>query len=81
MKLIDQILTERGGDTRRSFTVVPGFGVYVQGVRAVLEYSEGKASLSLGEKKLTLCGFNLAVAEYFQGDIFITGDIKIAQIE
>ena len=50
MKLLEQILSELGADTLKSFSVVPDFGGYFRSVKGVSEYSPEKIVLS-SEKK------------------------------
>ncbi len=81
MKLIRQIIAERGGDMGKSINIVVGFGAFVQGVKSVLEYSEDRVVLQIAEKELVICGKKLTVEEYFEGDIFIKGDVCSAAFE
>lgn len=81
MKILEQILNEFGADTLKSFTVVPSFGGYFRSVRSVSECSPEKIVLLLKRETLTLEGASLEVAEYFEGDIFIKGDIKVINVE
>ncbi len=81
MKLIQQILAERGGDIDRSFTIILGFGGYFKGVKRVEEFSEQSIVLTAYGKKLSVRGEKLSIGEYFQGDIFISGEIKVVEVE
>ncbi len=81
MKLVQQLLAERGANLNQSFTVVLGFGCYLQGVKTVIDCSPEQITLTVQKSKVTLQGKNLTVAEYFQGDMFITGEIIHAQVD
>ena len=39
MKLLEQILQECGGDTLKSFSVIPDFGGYFRSVKTIAEFS------------------------------------------
>lgn len=81
MKLLQQILAEAGADTSNAFTVIPHFGAYFKGVKAVAEYSPQKIALTVSKLKLTVTGENLTIGKYFEGDLLILGEVKSAQFE
>lgn len=70
-----------GADTLRSFTVVPAFGGYFRSVKAVTEFTPERVSFALRKGRITLEGENLEVAEYFEEDVLIRGDVKVIRIE
>ena len=80
MKLTEQLLSEMGaGD--KSFTIALGFGGYFKGVKRVEEYSPEQIVITAFSKRIKISGKNLAIGEYFQEDIFISGDIKFVEVE
>ena len=81
MKLLEQILSELGGDTLKSFTVIPKFGGYFQSVKSIAEYTPQKIVLKLKKYSITLVGEDMQVGKYFEEDIFIKGDIDGIQID
>jgi len=81
MKLLEQIIAEAGGETLKSFTVVPSFGGYFRNVKSIAEYAAEKIKLLLPHAVITLTGENLEVDKYFQEDIFIKGNIRTIEIE
>ncbi len=81
MKLLEQLLAERGADGDKSFTIVLGFGGYFKGVKRVEEYSPDRIIITAYNKLVKISGAGLAIGEYFQGDIFISGDIKNVEVE
>lgn len=81
MKLLDQIIKEMGGDTLKSFTVVPCFGGYFRSIRSISEYSPQKIVLRLKKFCIILTGEDMQIGKYFQEDIFIKGNIKGIQID
>ncbi len=81
MKLLEQILAEMGGETLKSFTVVPCFGGYFRNVKAIAEYSPEKIKLNLSHGAVLLTGEKLEIGKYFEEDIFIKGNIKVIEIE
>ena len=81
MKLLQQILSELGADTRKSMTVVPDFGGYFQGVKGIAQFTPTMIVLELNKGSITLEGEGLKVGEYFEGDIFIKGRIGVVKIE
>ncbi len=81
MKLLDQILSELGADTLKSFSVVPGFGGYFRSVKGVAEYSPEKVVLALRKNRITIEGDRLTLGKYFEEDLFIRGDITGVKID
>lgn len=81
MKLLEQILSELGADTLKSFSVVPSFGGYFRSVRAVSEYTPSRIVLTLKKNVLTVEGENLALDRYFEQDLFIKGSITGVRID
>lgn len=74
-------MEELGGDTLKSFTVIPRFGGYFRSVKSITEYTPQKIVLRLKKFNLTLVGEEMQVGKYFQEDLFIKGDIKGIQID
>ena len=81
MKLLEQILSERGADTLKSFSIIPDFGGYFRSVKGVTEYSSEKIVLSLKKNKITVIGENLTLGKYFEEDLLIKGKISGVQID
>lgn len=81
MKLLEQILGELGGDTLKSFTVIPQFGGYFRSIKSVKEFSSEKIVLVQKQAVFTLEGENMDIGSYFEEDIFIKGDIRDIKIE
>ncbi|MCD8041054.1 MAG: hypothetical protein LUF82_06010 [Clostridia bacterium] len=81
MNLIMQLLAEMGADTSSAITVCPCGYVYIKGVKGVARLSSEGITLICGKNQISVTGTNLAVAEYFQGDIIIKGDVSGVQIE
>lgn len=81
MKLLEQIMEELGGDTSKSFTIVPRFGGYFRSIKSISEYTPQKIVLKLKKFDLTLTGEDMQVGKYFEEDLFIKGDIKGIQID
>ena len=81
MKLLEQILTELGADTLRSFSVVPDFGGYFRSIKGVAEYSSEKVVLALRKNKITVEGENLTLGKYFEEDLLIKGRITGVSID
>lgn len=81
MKLLDQILSEMGGDTLKSFTVIPGFGGYFRSIKSIAEFSPQKIVLRLKKHDIILAGEDMQVGKYFEEDIFIKGNIEGIQID
>lgn len=81
MKLLEQLIEELGGDTSKSFTVVPAFGGYFRSVRSVAEFSPEKVVLLLKRFAVIIRGENLQVGKYFEGDVLIKGTIRGVEIE
>lgn len=81
MKLLEQILSELGADTLKSFSVIPSFGGYFRSVKGVAEYSSEKVVLALKKNTITVSGANLTLAKYFEEDLLIKGDISEVKID
>ena len=56
MKLLEQIIGELGGDTLKSFTVVPSFGGYFRSIKSIAEYSDVKIVLLQKKSVITVEG-------------------------
>ena len=59
MKLLEQIIGELGGDTLKSFTVVPSFGGYFRSIKSIAEYSDVKIVLLQKKSVITVEGLSL----------------------
>ena len=81
MKLLDQILSELGADTLKSFSIIPDFGGYFRSVKGVAEYSSEKVVLTLKKNRITVLGENLTLGKYFEEDLLIKGKIAGVQID
>lgn len=81
MKLLEQILSELGADTLKSFSVIPSFGGYFRSVKGVAEYTPEKVVLALKKNTITVSGANLTLAKYFEEDLLIKGDILEVKID
>lgn len=81
MKLISKIIEELGGDEAHAFTVCPGQLAHFRGVKSVSELTAEKIVLICGKKIITCEGKNLTAAEYFQGDMTVSGNITGISIE
>lgn len=81
MKLLEQILQECGGDTLKSFSVIPTFGGYFRSIKVISEFSSEKIVLALKRNKIILKGENMQIGKYFEDDVFIKGNIKVIEIE
>lgn len=81
MKLLEQILQEIGGDTLKSFSVIPTFGGYFRSIKVISEFSPEKIVLALKRDKIVLKGENMQIGKYFEDDVFIKGNIKVIEIE
>ena len=81
MKLLEQILTELGADTLKSFSIIPDFGGYFRSVKGVVEYSSEKIVLALKKNRITVTGENLTLGKYFEEDLLIKGKLKGVQID
>lgn len=81
MKLLEQILSELGADTLKSFSVIPSFGGYFRSVKGVAEYTSEKVVLALKKNTITVSGANLTLAKYFEEDLLIKGDISEVKID
>ena len=81
MKLLEQILSELGADTLKSFSIIPDFGGYFRSVKGVVEYSSERIILALKKNKITVTGESLTLGKYFEEDLLIKGKIKGVQID
>ena len=81
VKLLEQILSELGADTLKSFSVVPDFGGYFRSIKGVSEYSSVKVVLSLKKNRITVEGENLTLGKYFEEDLLIKGKITGVKID
>lgn len=81
MKLLDQILSELGADTLKSFSIIPDFGGYFRSIKGVAEYSSEKVVLVLKKSRITVVGENLTLGKYFEEDLLINGKISGVQID
>ena len=81
MKLLEQILSELGADTLKSFSVVPDFGGYFRSIKGVSEYSSVKIVLALKKNKIIIEGENLTLGKYFEEDLLIKGKITEVKID
>lgn len=81
MEFLQQILSAAGADTMRAFTIVPSFGGYFRSVKGVISFAEDKIVLSVSRLTVSVSGSNLTVGRFFEGDLFISGDIKGVQVE
>lgn len=81
MKLLEQIIEELGGDTLKSFSVVPSFGGYFRSIKSIAEYSPEKIILLQRKGSIVLEGENMEVGKYFEQDIFIKGEIKVITVD
>ena len=81
MKLLEQILSELGADTLKSFSIIPDFGGYFRSIKGVVEYSSEKVVLALKKNKITVTGENLTLGKYFEEDLLIKGKVKGVQID
>ena len=81
MKLLEQILSELGADTLKSFSIIPDFGGYFRSIKGVAEYSSEKVVLALKKNRITVTGENLTLGKYFEEDLLIKGKITGVQID
>lgn len=81
MKLLEQILSELGADTLKSFSIVPDFGGYFRSIKGVAEYSSERVVLTLKKSRITVEGENLTLGKYFEEDLLIKGKITGVQID
>ena len=81
MKLLEQILSELGADTLKSFSIIPDFGGYFRSVKGVAEYSAEKVVLALKKNRITVVGENLTLGKYFEEDLLIKGKISGVEID
>ena len=81
MKLLEQVMEELGGDTLKSFSVVPSFGGYFRSIKSIAEYSSERIVLLQRKTSIVLEGEKLEVGKYFEEDIFIKGNIKVITVE
>ena len=81
MKLLEQILSELGADTLKSFSVVPDFGGYFRSIKGVAEYSSERIVLAQKKTKITIEGENLTLGKYFEEDLLIKGRITGVRID
>ncbi|MCD7728410.1 MAG: YabP/YqfC family sporulation protein [Clostridia bacterium] len=81
MNLILQLIKEMGADTANAITLCMGECAYFKCVKGVALLSSQKITVVCNKKLISVTGENLTVAEYFQGDILIKGDIYGVQIE
>lgn len=81
MKLLEQILSELGADTLKSFSIVPEFGGYFRSVKGVVEYSPEKIVIALKKNKITVIGESLTLGKYFEEDMLIKGKISGVEID
>ena len=81
MKLLEQILSELGADTLKSFSIIPDFGGYFRSIKGVVEYSSEKVVLALKKNRITVTGENLTLGKYFEEDLLIKGKIAGVQID
>ena len=81
MKLLEQVMEELGGDTLKSFSVVPSFGGYFRSIKSIAEYSSERIVLLQRKTSIILEGEKLEVGKYFEEDIFIKGNIKVVTVE
>ncbi|MGN0818670.1 MAG: YabP/YqfC family sporulation protein [Candidatus Coproplasma sp.] len=81
MKLLQQLLYEAGADDARAFTIVPDFGGYFKCVKGICEYSPEKIIIQVGKSCVELEGKSLCVGKFFQGDLFISGQISGVRVE
>ena len=81
MKLLEQILSELGADTLKSFSIIPDFGGYFRSVKGFAEYSSEKVVLALKKNRITVLGENLTLGKYFEEDLLIKGKITGVQID
>lgn len=81
MKLLEQILSELGADTLKSFSIVPDFGGYFRSVKGVVEYSSERIVLALKKNKITVVGESLTLGKYFEEDLLIKGKISGVEID
>lgn len=81
MKLLEQILSELGADTLKSFSIIPDFGGYFRSVKGVTEYSPQKVVIVLKKNRITVTGENLALGKYFEEDLLINGRISGVEID
>ena len=65
MKLLEQIIGELGGDTLKSFTVVPSFGGYFRSIKSIAEYSDVKIVLLQKKSVITVEGSGLHKRQYY----------------
>ena len=76
MKLLEQILSDLGADMANSITFVPG-----SCVKSVLEFSADKIIILTGKCRISVRGGNLSVGSFFEGDLYVTGDVQGAGVE
>lgn len=81
MKLLEQILSDLGADMANSVTFVPGSCCYLKGVKSVLEFSADKIIILTGKCRISVRGGNLSVGSFFEGDLYVTGDVQGAGVE
>ena len=81
MILLMQLLKEAGADTDKAFTVILGYGGYFKAIKRVAEYAPQKVTLGLGKGVLVVSGENLRIDKYFEGDLWLLGDIRGIALE
>lgn len=81
MEFLRQILSEAGADTLHAFTVVPSFGAYFKGVKAVTFFSPTRIELTSGAFRMAVSGSGLRVGRYYMGDLFVAGCVSGVSVE
>lgn len=81
MKLVEQILSEFGGEGLNGITLVPDKCCYLKSVKSVLSFSPVKIMLVIGRFSVFVEGENMTVGEYFEGDLMIKGNVRCVRVE
>ncbi len=76
MRLLEQILKEAGADALKSVTFVPGECCYLKSVKSVNVCTPSVISVTAGKREIKVEGEGLRVDRYFEGDLFVRGDVK-----
>lgn len=81
MNLLNQLLEEGGADTSCAITLIPNFGAYLKNVKEICDFSPERISLKIKKMSVTVTGNALTIGKFFQGDLFISGNVGGISVE
>ena len=80
MRLYDDIFKNPNDSACARCVIVPGGGGYFEGVKSVGDFSDEKIVIYFPRQAVEICGTNLAIKKYYDGDLYIGGQVSAVRM-